>query len=55
MAGGFGLSDNPEEQISIKKKNIKKAKVSDVHFTVEPIINTIVDVIFVDVNDSGIN
>ena len=31
IAGGFGLSDNPEEQISIQKKNIKKPKVSDIH------------------------
>ena len=50
-----GLSDNPEEMISIKKKNIQKPKVSDVHFSVDSIINKIVDVIFVDDNDSGIN
>ena len=55
MAGGVGLSDNPEELISIQKKNIKKTIVSDIHFSVEPIINTIVDVIFVDDNHSGIN
>ena len=48
MADGFGLSDNPEELILIKKKNIKKPKVSDLHFSVEPIINKIVNVIFFD-------
>ena len=41
MAGGFGLSDNPEELITINKKNIKMPKVSDVHFCREPIVHTI--------------
>ena len=45
MAGGFGLSDNPEELISINKKNIKKSKVPDVHFSVELVVNTIVTLV----------